>query len=570
MKHFFLLISISLFIFGWASHANSLSFPAWLTGVFSDIDQQYSTINFNVHNAFNGIFLWRNNKTLTTPVSVTIWSDTINGCSEQLQGLYYNNQRWFRLWPLDTNTLTGLQSIDSSYNALTLTGGLFTNCNGVDSNNVYGALGHIRWGHTYRVLGWIDFDFTNKTWISQASGSFIKNGPQVTGWIFDSQWSIGEFAGWNGTLPSSICENGTTNYPDCNQCPDGFVLRNGECRRRTTGWGWWGGWSSTDYCPDGDFSGSYYDGQCGTPPRTHGSAPIGKACIYDDELYLANGSFDDTIGHRWFPYIEIMRISCLHRWRGTNQWLWIYAPNDHITRAEVLKTVVKILGIEFNNFSITSEDLLYTGNIPFADVSYDNRFAHYADYAFKQGITEGLYTTDDDGNRYIDADKLITRYEAIKIMMLTYKQLYLHRIDTDGPSVMGDVINTDDPYYSYIREAEELGFISGVPQADGSYNFEGQREILRSEFAKIISVPFTQQLFDVKDIVINSDLYRMIVQSLAQTDSSKIVFINTLFNQLNNVSDADFMANFTLDKDIFLDVLKETIMIPILEEYNIQ
>jgi hypothetical protein len=58
----------------------------------------------------------------------------------------------------------------------------------------------------------------------------------------------------------------------------------------------------------------------------------------------------------------------------------------------------------------------------------------------------------------------------------------------------------------------------------------------------------------------------MIVQALAQTTSDKVVFVNTLFNQLNNMSDTAFMKAFTLDKKIFLDVLKENIMLPIIEQ----
>lgn len=51
-----------------------------------------------------------------------------------------------------------------------------------------------------------------------------------------------------------------------------------------------------DYCPDGDFSGSFYDGKC--EPDFHFTAPIGRFCIYSDEDYLENGPFDDSIGHR--------------------------------------------------------------------------------------------------------------------------------------------------------------------------------------------------------------------------------------------------------------------------------
>lgn len=75
-----------------------------------------------------------------------------------------------------------MQAIDVSYNALTLTGGLFTNCSGsgISNEDVYGALGHIWGGHTYRILGGVSYDFANKTWVNVASGSWTKLGSAAT------------------------------------------------------------------------------------------------------------------------------------------------------------------------------------------------------------------------------------------------------------------------------------------------------------------------------------------------------------------------------------------------------
>jgi len=564
MKKIFLTLIVAL-IWLSISHATTLSFPSGLTTAFPGIDQQYSTVNFNVQNAFNGIFLWRANKTLTTPVTVTIGSTTISGCTQQLQGLYYNNQRWFRLRPIDQNTLTGMQAIDPSYNALSLTGWLFTNCSGVSSQNVYGALGHVRGGHIYRILGGVGFDFANKTWTNVASWSWTKLWSANTGRLFDSQWAIGQFGSRTGSSVLPICTNNATNYPACNQCATGYQMVNGQCVIRTSGGGWT--YLTPDVCPDGDFSPSYYDRTCGTVPVVHGSAPVGKACKYDDEKYLANGSFTDTIGHRWLPYTEVMRVSCLHRWVWTKKWLWIYTPNANITRAEVMKTVVKILGIEFDNFSVLNEDLPYVvGSIPFADVTSGNWFAHYANYAYTQWLTEWLYTTDKNGNRFFDPDKQITRYEAIKVIMLAYKKIHKQSINTAKPSVLSDIVNSNDPYYSYVREAEALWFVSGFPQSNSGYKFEGNKTLTRAEFAKIVSLPFSEQLFDVEDVVTHSKLYIMIVQALSKTTSNKVVFVNTLFNKLNSMTDAAFMKAFTLDKKTFLNVLKERIMLPILEQ----
>jgi hypothetical protein len=57
---------------------------------------------------------------------------------------------------------------------------------------------------------------------------------------------------------------------------------------------------------------------------------------------------------------------------------------------------------------------------------------------------------------YLDPDKAINRYEAIKIMMLAYNKINQSVVDISQPSVMGDVIDANNPYYSYVRQAEAL------------------------------------------------------------------------------------------------------------------
>lgn len=298
----------------------------------------------------------------------------------------------------------------------------------------------------------------------------------------------------------------------------------------------------------------------------HGSAasPDGaKWCIYDDAQYLTKWPFADTIGHRWFPYIEMMRVSCIHRWPWGKKWLWIYEPNRSVTRAEVLKTVVKILGIQFGNFTIINEDLPYLGEKIFADTP--NRFNYYAQYAYNQWLTEGLYTTDRQGNLYLNPDKEITRYEAIKVIMLAYNKIQQQYPSIVWSSVLGDIINPNDPYYSYVRQAEMLWFISWVPQVNGWYNFEGKRNITRAEFAKVVSLPFSDQLFDVSYIVENSSLYQKIVDWLEETTMDKMQFATIVLAEINAIPQEEFLYSFKVNKDIFMDVLTEKVLTPLLE-----
>jgi len=269
---------------------------------------------------------------------------------------------------------------------------------------------------------------------------------------------------------------------------------------------------------------------------------------------MAKGPFKDIATHRAYPYIEMMRISCLQR--GIDQAQWIYAPDRNMTRAEVVKTVAKIVGSYFDDFTIQSEDQAYPTPTQFADVAQDYWFAWYADYAAKKWLLDGLVTVK-NGKQYLSPDAEITRYEAIKIMMLAYDMIDKTKISLAGVSVMGDVVDANNPYYQYIRKAEVLGFISGIPQTNGGYNFVGQKDITRAEFAKIISVPFTEQLFDLEDLVLQSPLYASIQVALEQSNTDDETFLNALFDELDELSDAQFIKTYKIQKKAFFEKLYE-------------
>ena len=319
-----------------------------------------------------------------------------------------------------------------------------------------------------------------------------------------------------------------------------------------------------DYCPDGDFSGSYYDGECGE--MIHPTAPIGRFCIYDDEDYLENGPFEDSLGHRWYPYVEIMRISCLHRWRETNQNRWMYQPDGYIQRDEALKTFVKTLWIQFGDFTIETEDQRYPYVTPFLDVPQNHRFAHYAQYAKNEGITAHLETTNTDWIT-LNPWANMTRFEAIKTLVDTYEIIVWYSVEFSGESNMTDVQDSSDRYYSYIRKAEALWFISWFPEANGTYTFRGNNLITRAEFAKIIANAFNKQLLNVEDIVLTSQLYATIAKSIHQAEWNKLLFINELLEKMEDLDDVVFINEYKVTKNIFIDVLYEKVFIPMAEFY---
>lgn len=224
------------------------------------------------------------------------------------------------------------------------------------------------------------------------------------------------------------------------------------------------------------------------------------------------------------------------------------------------------MGVAFDDLTISDEDKAYKWATPFADVPANHWFAHYADYMYKYGMMDGLIDTDKDGNRYFHPDQPMQRYEAIKAIMLAYKKINPADINIAWQSVMGDVIDKNNPYYKYIRAAEVLWFISGIPQQNGSYNFAGQNKITRAEFAKIVWVPFMQQLLDVEDAARNSNLYKMIQSAVEKTQSDKLDFIDNIFTSLSTIDDKAFLKSFKVDKKVFLEVLYKSVIEPLVAE----
>ena len=220
------------------------------------------------------------------------------------------------------------------------------------------------------------------------------------------------------------------------------------------------------------------------------------ACKYTDANYLSNGPFTDTLNHRWFKYIETMRKSCLHRWKWTFAWQWKYDPDEYITKAEVIKTLVKIRWMAFNDFDIVNEDTPYDGVQVFADVSKKHWFSRYSFYAFDHGITDWLYVQ--NGNKkYINPDGTISRNQIIKAIMVLYKEIIDNsEIDISGKSKLADIAKWSSYYYQYVREAEELWIIWWYDMQNGTKMWLGNNPLTRAEFAKIVSIPFEQVLFE--------------------------------------------------------------------------
>jgi len=78
-------------------------------------------------------------------------------------------------------------------------------------------------------------------------------------------------------------------------------------------------------------------------------------------------------------------------------------------------------------------------------------------------------------------------------------------------------------------------------------------------------LPFSEQLFDIAYIVENSSLYKKIITGLAETTMDKISFANIILQEINEIPEEEFLYSFKVSKDIFMDILAEKVLTPLLE-----
>lgn len=172
-------LSICLLILGFISlqtFANSfeeLRFDDWLfTWYFASIQNNQSDINFKYNwNNFWWIFLLKWLQQLSTWEVVELsWSNKV--CTHRLSWIYYNSQRWNRIRPLDTQSLSWLKLLDASYDNLSIQWWLFVGCETWSlSNKVYWNITHIYGGNQFELIVGVDYDFGSNKYFNTYSGS---------------------------------------------------------------------------------------------------------------------------------------------------------------------------------------------------------------------------------------------------------------------------------------------------------------------------------------------------------------------------------------------------------------
>lgn len=156
--------------FAWAVGLVGIGFLAY--NVFSsfllDFDninveslrQRFSEIHFaGPGNDFGGSVFWLDAKNLSTWFILEHSTGATyerRSCMTQVRGIYYNNQRGLRLWPLDTASLTMLRATSpTTYDSLHMTGWFFRDCI---------TLGASTWTDSpYSIYGYIQYTLSGDT-----------------------------------------------------------------------------------------------------------------------------------------------------------------------------------------------------------------------------------------------------------------------------------------------------------------------------------------------------------------------------------------------------------------------
>ena len=200
-------------------------------------------------------------------------------------------------------------------------------------------------------------------------------------------------------------------------------------------------------------SGGGGGGGSSTPPTT-------TAAVEDEEFELQSAGvaspFTDIDGHWAAEFIDNLRLMGAIDGKATG----IFAPDDNLTRAELVKIVVNLYGIEVPT-EVTTQ--------PFSDVKIDEWYAPFVAAVKTAGIVDGY-----DNNTF-RPNNPVSRVEALKIIL-----------GATGFEIVGGEMNFPDTesgqwYEKYVAFAVLHELMSGYENG----NFGPGNPMTRAQFAKV-------------------------------------------------------------------------------------
>ena len=182
--------------------------------------------------------------------------------------------------------------------------------------------------------------------------------------------------------------------------------------------------------------------------------------------------FQDVLTHWAKNYIEALYRKGIVKGRSKG----VFAPNDHLTRAEFLKIALKAVEAE-------TEDPDDIEDTPFADVPLYAWYTPYANKAHELGFIKGY----SDGT--FRPDQFINRAEAVKILFSAFEFDMSGRPVSDSIQIKKRYLDLKGSqwYFPYADFAIQKGIMSGVTDGnDGRFSYFGpSNPITRAEMAKL-------------------------------------------------------------------------------------
>lgn len=178
-------------------------------------------------------------------------------------------------------------------------------------------------------------------------------------------------------------------YIDAAGNPGNIVTRTVIVQQKSNWGGGWGWTTPKDICPDWDYTPTYYDGSCGTPPATGTvddpvfNPSIGKTCftpLNKKTIYQWNNVTQAfRIAHQMIYSYE------LTRWQGTVD----YRPYDYLTREEAARFMVEFA----QNVLCRKKTRIYANNFSDLDIS-NPTLTKFIRASYEYEIFNGDKTTD--------------------------------------------------------------------------------------------------------------------------------------------------------------------------------
>lgn len=166
---------------------------------FPDLNNGDASVHFKTDgNDIGGILFLRGADNMSGDGFI-LSGDTVT-CGKKLKWLYYNSARGNRVRPLDQESLNIIRGLNSSYNYVTVNGGLYTRCTGKNPASIGGQV-NVTWkGTTYKLLAGVHMSATSNTYTTTWEDNLQYTWGILSGKLFDNYGGVADVLGTGLTV----------------------------------------------------------------------------------------------------------------------------------------------------------------------------------------------------------------------------------------------------------------------------------------------------------------------------------------------------------------------------------